>query len=58
MGKLEYFDYEKVAREEHVPKVVLRKLEKEVRKEFPLDKMMYELHVLRALMGSKKRRHV
>lgn len=49
MEKIEYFDYRKVAREMKVPTVILKKIEKEVKAEFPKDKMMYELHVLRAL---------
>ena len=49
MEKIEYFDYQKVAREMNVPAATLKKIEKEVNKEFPKDKMMYELHVLRAV---------
>lgn len=49
MGKIEYFDYKRVARDMKVPDSILRKIEKEVKKEFPSDKMMYELHVLRAV---------
>ncbi len=49
MEKIEYFDYQKVAREMNVPDTTLKKIEKEVKKEFPKDKMMYELHVLRAV---------
>jgi hypothetical protein len=49
MEKIEYFDYQKVAREMKVPGAILKKIEKEVKEEFPKDKMMYELHVLRAL---------
>jgi hypothetical protein len=49
MGKVEYFDYPKVAKEIRLPDTILRKIEKEVKKEFPNDKMMYELHVLRAV---------
>ena len=49
MGKIEYFDYPKIAKQMKVPPVVLKKIEKETKKEFPKDKMMYELHVLRAL---------
>ncbi len=49
MEKIEYFDYQKVAREMKVSEVILKKIEKEVKEEFPKDKMMYELHVLRAL---------
>jgi len=49
MEKIEYFDYEKVAKEMNVPDTTLKKIEKEVKVEFPKDKMMYELHVLRAV---------
>jgi hypothetical protein len=49
MGNIEYFDYEKLARKMKVPNTVLKKIEREVKKEFPFDKMMYELHVLRAI---------
>lgn len=49
MRKVEYFDYPKVAKEIRLSDTILRKIEKEVRKEFPNDKMMYELHVLRAV---------
>lgn len=49
MEKLEYFDYRKVAKEMKVPGDVLREIEDEVEKEFPHDRMMYELHVLRAI---------
>jgi hypothetical protein len=43
------FDYLKVAREMKISKKLLKKIETEVKKEFPSDKMMYELHVLRAI---------
>lgn len=49
MKKIEYFDYEKVARDMNLPDPILKKIEKEVKIEFPKDKMMYELHVLRAI---------
>jgi hypothetical protein len=49
MEKIEYFDYQKVAKEMNIPNTTLKKIEKEVKKEFPKDRMMYELHVLRAL---------
>jgi len=49
MEKVEYFDYRRVAREMKVTDAILKKIEKEVKEEFPKDKMMYELHVLRAL---------
>jgi len=46
---IEYFDYQKVAKEMNVPDTTLKKIKKEVKVEFPEDKMMYELHVLRAI---------
>lgn len=49
MEKIEYFDYEKLAHRMHVPDAVLRRIEREIKEEFPSDKMMYELHVLRAV---------
>ena len=49
MKKIEYFDYQKVARDMKMPVSILKKIEKEVRAEFPKDRMMYELHVLRAI---------
>jgi len=49
MEKVEYFDYRKVAREMKVPNRVLKKIKEDVKKEFPADKMLYELHVLRAI---------
>ena len=49
MDKVAYFDYPKVAKEMKVPVTVLKEIEREVKKEFPNDKMMYELHVLRAV---------
>ena len=49
MRKTEYFDYQKVARDMNMPASLLKKIEKEVRAEFPQDKMMYELHMMRAI---------
>jgi len=49
MEKIEYFDYPKIAREMKITAIILKGIEKEVKKEFPNDKMMYELHVLRAI---------
>lgn len=65
MKKIEYFDYQKVAREMGMSDTILKKIEREVKKEFPSDKMMYELHVLRAVRSkywqkgyqTKKRRN-
>ncbi len=49
MRKIEYFDYQKVARDMKMSAPILKKIEKEVKSDFPKDKMMYELHVLRAI---------
>jgi len=49
MEKIEYFNYPKVARQMNVPDTILKKIEKEVQMDFPKDKMLYELHVLRAV---------
>ncbi len=49
MANIEYFDYKKVARELNISDETLKRIEEEIKKEFPSDKMMYELHVLRAL---------
>ena len=49
MNKPEYFDYNKVAEELNVPDKILVDIVNETKAEFPKDKMMFELHVLRAL---------
>ena len=49
MEQTEYFDYRSVAKEMSVPEEIVVKIEEDVKEEFPNDKMMYELHVLRAL---------
>ena len=49
MARTEYFDYQKVAQAMSVPPPVLERIEREVREEFPSDRMMYVLHVLRAI---------
>jgi hypothetical protein len=49
MERIEYFDYRRVAREMKIPISTLKQIKREVKKEFPSDKMMYELHVLRAI---------
>ena len=49
MAKIEYFDYLKVARKKGISPARVKRLEREVKRDFAGDKMMYELHVLRAL---------
>jgi hypothetical protein len=46
-----YFDYEKMAREAHIPPERLEELSHVMRQDFPRDEMMYELHLLRACMA-------
>jgi len=43
------FDYQSVAERFQVPENIVRKVEKEVKKEIPNDNMIMELHILRAL---------
>ena len=45
---IEYFDYERVAREAGIADEKLAVLAAQVRTEFPGDQMMFELHMLRA----------
>ena len=45
---MDYFDYERVAREAGIPPAKLEALGRLVRRDFPHDDMMYELHLLRA----------
>ena len=47
--KIDYFDYKRLARKMKVPNSILKRIQREVKKEFPSDKMLYELHVLRAV---------
>jgi len=44
---MRYFDYEAVAREAKISEDKLQLLAKTVRDEFPIDDMMYELHLMR-----------
>ena len=51
------FNINKVIKESKLSKVEMKKLEKAIFKEFPNDRMMYELHFIRALrsLQNKKR---
>ncbi len=46
-----YFDFENVAHQAHISDAHLQQLKELMRREFPTDEMMYELHVLRACMA-------
>jgi len=48
-----YFDYEEVAREARIPAEKLEELRHLIKREFPRDEIMYELHLLRACMTIK-----
>jgi len=45
------FDIKKVAREYDLSQEQVEEIKKEVRQEFPRDELMYELHVIRAIMS-------
>lgn len=47
--KIEYFDYKQVAKKMGIPESILKRIKREVKREFPSDKMMYEVHVLRTV---------
>lgn len=46
-----YFDYEPVAHEAGITDADLRRLEAQVRADFPADDMLFELHLLRACVA-------
>ena len=48
---MRYFDYQKVANDAEIPKDKLDKIYNAMKREFPRDEMMLELHVLRACMA-------
>ncbi|OGF58595.1 MAG: hypothetical protein A2Y62_07925 [Candidatus Fischerbacteria bacterium RBG_13_37_8] len=52
----ECFDYKTIAMKLNIPKKRLKQLEDMIYKEFPRDKMMFELHMLRLLNSTKKGR--
>jgi hypothetical protein len=43
------FDYKSAAKDMQIPSEVMLRIENEVQNEFPDDKMLKELHILRAL---------
>jgi len=49
------FNIEKIIKESGLSDKVIKKLEKEVREEFPTDEMMYELHLMRAIESEKNK---
>jgi hypothetical protein len=43
------FDYKLIGKNRHIPQVVLDRFENEAVQEFPFDKMLMEIHILRAI---------
>jgi hypothetical protein len=58
MEKIEYFDYQKAAKNMKISNDMLKKIETDVKKEFPSDRMMYELHVLRAVKSKYWKKNI
>ena len=48
---MRYFDYEKLARQAKIPARKLARLRALIRREFPEDDMLFELHMLRVCMS-------
>ena len=53
---MRYFDYETVAQDAGIAADALQELRRLIRKEFPHDEMMYELHLLRACRAIREGR--
>ena len=53
---MRYFDYEKVALEAGIAADALGELRRVMRREFPHDDMLYELHLLRACRAIREGR--
>lgn len=49
------FNYEAIARRINVPGDTLSEIGKIIRKDFPHDEMMFELHMLRVLMALERK---
>lgn len=47
------FDIKKAIKKANLSRKELQKLENEIKQEFPNDRMMYELHLLRAINSAK-----
>jgi hypothetical protein len=53
---MRYFDYERVAEEAGIPREKLDLIRQLLRREYPDDDVLYELHVLRACNSVKEGR--
>jgi len=49
------FDINKAIKESKISEREIKKLEYKIKKEFPNDRMMYELHLIRVLSSLKKK---
>lgn len=49
------FEIEKIVKESGLSDELIAKIKEEVRKEFPRDEMMYELHLIRAIESEKNK---
>lgn len=49
------FNYEAIAKRINLPEDRLSKIGKIIRKDFPRDEMMFELHMLRVLMALERK---
>jgi hypothetical protein len=50
------FDYHSIGEKLAVPSEIVQKLEKEAHNEFPMDNMLMEIHILRAIKTYAKTR--
>jgi hypothetical protein len=49
------FNIDKIVRDSGLSEWIIKRTKEEVRKEFPNDEMMYELHVMRAIEAEKNK---
>jgi len=49
-----FFDYQGPAKRTGIPEEKLERLERQIREEFPHDEMMFELHMLRAVLAVER----
>jgi hypothetical protein len=49
-----FFDYQGPAKRVAIPEEKLERLERQIREEFPHDEMMFELHMLRAILAVER----
>ena len=52
---MEYFDYQSVANEAGITPAQLAQITERIQRDYPEDRMLYELHVLRACLALRDR---